>query len=178
MLKPKITDFISKFDGGARPNRYEVLLTFPAGVPNMKEKLAFTCKAANLPASSVAKIEVPYMSRMIQVSGDRTFEDWSITVINDTKFEVRNAFEIWLSNINDHSENTSRSGWQSPKRYYADAILTHYDREGEPSKKIAMRGIFPTEMASIALGWGSNSEIEEFGVTFAVNWWETLPLRG
>lgn len=173
MPDPNITNFISQFSGGARPNRYEVLLSFPSGVPNEMEKLSFTCKATSLPASIVNKVDVPYMSRMIPVSGDRTIDDWNITVINDVDFKVRRAFETWLNRLNGHEGNVSASGWQDPKQYYADAEVVQFDREHNEIKKIKMRSIFPTNMADITLGWSDNDQIEEFQVTFAVAWWET-----
>lgn len=173
MPDPNITNFISQFSGGARPNRYEVLLSFPNGVPNEMEKLSFTCKATSLPSSIVNKVDVPYMSRMIPVAGDRTIDDWNVTIINDVDFRVRAAFETWLNRINGHEGNISAGGWQDPKQYYADAEVVQFDREHREIKKIKMRNIFPTNMADIALGWGDNDAIEEFQVTFAVTWWET-----
>lgn len=173
MPDPNITNFISQFSGGARPNRYEVLLTFPGGVPNEMEKLSFTCKATSLPASIIGKVDVPYMSRQIAVAGDRTVDDWNITVINDVDFKVRRSFETWMNKINMHEGNKSDGGWNDPKRYYADAEITQFDREHNEIKKIKMRAIFPTNMSDITLGWGDNDTVEEFQVTFAVNWWET-----
>lgn len=173
MPDPNVSQFISQFGGGARPNRFEVLLTFPGGVPNEMEKLSFSCKATSLPASTVAKVDVPYMSRTIVVSGDRTIDDWNITIINDVDFKVRRAFEVWLNKLNGHEGNVAAGGWDDPKSYYADAEVIQFDREHQEIKKIKMKNIFPTAMAEIPLGWDTNNAVEDFQVTFAVNWWET-----
>ena len=99
----KITDFKSKLTGGgARPNLFEVELAFPSavGVDNdTLQKARFLVKAAALPASTVAPIDVPFRGRILKIAGDRTFETWTIKVINDTDFSIRSAFEKWMNTI-------------------------------------------------------------------------------
>src|SRR6056300_527806 len=101
----KITDFKSKLaGGGARSNLFEVELSFPSavsvdGLNDILNKARFLVKAANLPASNVAPIEVPFRGRVLKVAGDRTFDTWTITVINDEDFLLRSQFEAWMSAI-------------------------------------------------------------------------------
>ena len=179
MPNPNISNFISAFEGGARANRFDVLLSFPSDLAStgtdVTKKLAFTCKGASIPASNIGKVEVPYMSRQIAVAGDRTIDDWTITVINDVKYEVRIAFERWMNAINAHENNTAQtSGWHDPKKYYATAIVTQYSREHDDAPaaiSYTMHGIFPTALSDISLGWGDNDSVEEFTVTLACNWW-------
>ena len=99
----KITDFKSKLTGGgARSNLFEVVLSFPdIAKPDsvVLEKTRFLVKAANLPASNIAPIDVPFRGRILKVAGDRSFDTWSITVINDTDFAIRSAFENWMNKI-------------------------------------------------------------------------------
>jgi hypothetical protein len=171
MPDPNITHFISQFEGGARANRFEVIMTFPGSVPNEMEKMSFSCKIASIPGSSVSKVEVPYMSRMIAVAGDRTVADWTLTIINDADFAVREAFEIWLDKINAHEGNKSASGWNVPTSYYGQATVSQFDREDRLIKSYFLKDIFPTDLQEISLDWGSNNTIEEFTVTLAVNWW-------
>ena len=106
----KITDFKSKLTGGgARANLFEVELAFPSqvkvdGINEVLEKSRFLVKAANLPASNVAQIEVPFRGRTLKIAGDRSFDSWTVTVINDTDFSIRSAFEKWMNTINRVSE--------------------------------------------------------------------------
>jgi len=92
-------DFLANFQGGGfRPNRYQVILTFPAGVPNALNaatKFGFTCKAAAIPSSQMGVAEIPYMGRQIKVPGDKTWDDWNVTVMLDTDFATRDVFETW-----------------------------------------------------------------------------------
>ena len=135
--------------GGARPNLFQVAMPFPlfAGSTAETRKLAFTCKAASIPASSVGVIDVPYMGRQMKVPGDRTFAEWSITVINDTDFIVRDAFEKWMNAINSHEGNVGLRF----SELLTDAVVSQLDRDGSVLKQYQMKGIFPSDVAAIDL---------------------------
>ena len=127
----KITDFKSKLTGGgSRSNLFEVVLSFPDIAPadtNTLDKSRFLVKTANLPASNVSPIDVAFRGRTLKVAGDRSFESWTVTVINDTDFAIRSAFENWMNKINRVSDNT---GVTDPNAYTADAFVYQLDRDG------------------------------------------------
>ena len=103
----RVDDFKAKLKGGgARPNLFRVTLNFPAYAGGNAELTSFMCKGAQLPASTINAVDVPFRGRQLKIAGDRTFEDWSVTVINDTGFEVRNAMERWMNGMNGHTANT------------------------------------------------------------------------
>ena len=132
----KITDFKSKLTGGgARSNLFEVELAFPKavqvdGLNDILQKARFLVKTAALPASNIAPIEVPFRGRVLKIAGDRTFDTWSITVLNDTDFSIRSAFEKWMNFINKVSDNT---GSTNAEDYQADAFVYQLDRSGAVS---------------------------------------------
>ena len=113
-----LSKFQSKLQGGgARPNLFEVsipklpdaaLNSTPGATWGSEEQEDFSimCKAAQLPASTIASIDVPFRGRTLKVAGDRTIENWSITVINDENFNIRNAMEAWMNGIAKLSNNT------------------------------------------------------------------------
>ena len=148
----KITDFKSKLSGGgARSNLFECELAFPPavnveGLNDILNKARFLVKAANLPASNVAPIEVPFRGRVLKIAGDRTFDTWTITVINDTDFAIRSAFEKWMNTINRVSDNT---GTTNPADYQADAFVFQLDRDGQSIRKYRFYDTFPTQVAPI-----------------------------
>ena len=176
----KITDFKSKLaGGGARSNLFEVELSFPAAVGvadanDILNKARFLVKAANLPASNVAPIEVPFRGRVLKIAGDRTFDTWSITVINDTDFAVRSAFEKWMNTINRVSDNT---GATDPASYQADAYVYQLDRNGDTLRKYHFYDVFPTQVAPIELSYDAQG-IQEFTVELQVQWWEAVKGSG
>lgn len=173
-LNPSINEFIANFQGGgARPNLYDVTLTFPFGIasPNTSRKASFSCKAASLPSSTLSPIILPYMGREVKVAGDRTFDDWTITILNDTDFDVRDAFERWVDAIGGAVSNLASPGFSNPTRYYANAIVEQMTTEGVPVKWYSMEGIFPINIAEIPLAYDANNQVEEFSVTLAVNYW-------
>ena len=170
----KITDFKSKLTGGGtRSNLFEVVLSFPniaqANV-NVLDKARFLVKGANLPASNVTPIDVPFRGRTLKVAGDRSFETWTVTVINDTDFAIRSAFENWMNKINRVSDNT---GVTDPALYTADAFVYQLDRDGSTLRAYHFYDIFPTSVAAIPLSYDTQN-IQEFTTEFQVLWWEAV----
>ena len=176
----KITDFKSKLTGGgARSNLFEVELAFPKavqvdGLNDILQKARFLVKTAALPASNIAPIEVPFRGRVLKIAGDRTFDTWSITVLNDTDFSIRSAFEKWMNFINKVSDNT---GSTNAEEYQADAFVYQLDRSGETLRKYHFFDVFPTQVAPIELSYDS-AGIQEFTVELQVQWWEAVKGNG
>ena len=166
-----VDDFKSKIrGGGARPNLFKVTLNFPGYAGGDVEATSFMCKGAQLPASTIAPIVVPFRGRQLQMAGDRTFEPWNITIINDADFVIRNAFERWMNGINNNNSNT---GLSNPTDYQADAIVEQLNKAGEVTKKYDFRGLFPTNISEIEVSYDSENTIEEFTVEFQVQYWES-----
>ncbi len=165
-----------QFDG-ARGNLFEVNMTFPTfSDPSAAQKLTFMCKASQLPGSTVGPVEVPYFGRKIKLGGDRTFADWEITVINDEDFKVRTAFERWMNGINSHRFNLRNGAAVSPDGYTQDATITQYGKAGNIIRAYNFIGAFPVQVAPIEVAWENNDTVEEYGVTLAYQWWETVEL--
>jgi len=147
--------------GGARPNLFKVTMSFPSYVTANVELASYMCKATSMLASSIAPIAVPFRGRQLQIAGDRTFDPWSVTIINDTDFNVRNSFEQWMNGINQHKQNT---GLTQPSSYMADMIVEQLDKDGTVEKTYNIRGTFPTNLGAIELSYENENAIEEFEV--------------
>ena len=161
----------------ARPNQFQVELDFPVGLaPASPSALAefgtFLVKGANLPASTVGTVEVPYRGRVLKIAGDRTFEPWTVTVINDEGFKMRNAFEQWSNKISLLAEN--RSVYAAPANYQTSATVRQLGRTGGDIKSYKFEGIYPVNISAIDLAWDSNDAAEEYTVEFAVQYWEPI----
>ena len=179
--------------GGVRPNFFEVELKFPQlGIDDndVSDRTRFLVKGANLPASIVAPISVPFRGRELKIAGERTFDSWTITVINDSNFVLRDAFEKWMNVINKVSDN---AGEVDPTVYQQEAYVHQLGRApitnqaGVPAtsgntvpilRSYHFHGVFPTNVSSIELSYDSNNVIEEFSVEFQVQWWEALDNNG
>ena len=171
--------------GGARPNLFEVeLTTLPDAVQGWEaEKFRYLCKAAALPASNIANIDVPFRGRIFKVAGDRTFDVWTVTVINDEDFILRNAFESWMDQISKLSNNL---GATEPASYMTDAtvyqlgrgsVKNSKDSSGEVNsvlKEYKFIDIFPTAISAIDLSYDTGDAIEEFTVDFQVQTFELI----
>ena len=185
-----ISQFRSELDGGGlRPNLYEVHLDFPDGVaPNLsqaKNDGIFFCKAAALPAANIGLIEVPFRGRQLKVAGDRTFDTWTVTILNDTDMGLRGAFERWINML---GTSDSGQGRTDPATYQKELYVYQLGRalpSDSPSggnfkdkKMSSLRGYkfwgcFPTAVSQIDLAFDNNDAISEFTVEFQVQWWES-----
>jgi hypothetical protein len=170
---PNINDFKSRLrGGGARANQFKVTLPFPgyASVGGETSDLAFLCSATALPGQTVGQVAIPFRGRVLNIAGDRTFEPWTITVLNDTDFKLYRAFERWMNGINNMTDN---EGIANPADYQVDGFVDHLDRNGSTLKSYTYRGLFPTALAGIDLNYATNDAIEEFSVTFNFQYFET-----
>ncbi len=170
-----ITGFKSKLaGGGTRPNLFEVEIAFPNDTQidnDTKEKSRFLIKAAALPASNITPIDVNFRGRILKIAGDRTFDTWTVTVLNDVDFSIRSAFEKWMNLINKMEDNT---GEQDPAIYQPDAYVHQLDRDGSTLRTYKFHDVFPTQVSQIDLSYETTDAIEEFTVEFQVQWWEAL----
>jgi len=164
--------------GGARANLFEVeLTTLPAGIGWDADSFRYMCKAATLPASNIANIDVPFRGRTFKIAGDRTIDPWTVTIINDEGFKLRNAFEEWTDLIAKLDNNL---GATDPSAYMVNAKVYQLGRGSSPSsksntgtanavlKEYEFIDIFPTTVAAIDLSYDSTDTIEEFTVDFQV----------
>ena len=179
-----ITNFRDRLvGGGARPNMFEVNLTLPSGlIPqgDFTQDIRFMIKAAEIPAANIGNIPVPFRGRVLPVAGDRTFDPWTVTVINDAQFNIRDAMEQWSNKINDLQFDV---GDINPADYQTKAEVFQLSRQGGKAKSsnggediVTLRtydfeGIYPNSVSSIPLDYGATDQIEEFQVTFNYLFW-------
>jgi len=186
-----ISQFKSKLvGGGARPNLFEVQVNFPTAI-NLgiqgdgntgfdADNFRFLCKSAALPASNVAPIDVPFRGRILKVAGDRTFDTWTVTVINDEAFNHRRAFEAWMQNVAQYGDH---SGVTNPSAYMGQATVYQLGRSASQAQGTGTAGqasrilaqykfvdIFPTNLSAIDLSYDTTDTIEEFTVELQVQY--------
>jgi len=176
--------------GLARPTLFTVTMNWPGVVdPNPVRKSVFLIKAAQLPASIIEPIEVGYFGRKIKLNGDRVYQDWTVTVMNDEDFALRNAFEAWHNSINGIIRNTLDpavanivpSNEDGGNSYKVNATVTQFkktgpgdiDSEGAAATYL-FNGMFPTSIDAIQVDWDATNQYEQFDVTFSYDWWEPV----
>ena len=156
--------------GGARANQFRVSINFPsiANAGNAGDKAQFLCNATSLPGSTIGIAPVFYRGREVKIPGERTFQNWQITVINDTDFTIRNAFEGWMNQINDVEEN---SGIIDPNTITSQMQVTQLDRNNAELKNYSFVDVWPVNLSDIQLSFADNDKIEEFQVELAYAYW-------
>tara|TARA_B100000902_G_scaffold118906_1_gene119363 strand:- start:2295 stop:2825 length:531 start_codon:yes stop_codon:yes gene_type:complete len=162
----RIDDFKANLiGGGARANQFRVTITPPPGIAIGLDvrRSSFLAKASNLPGQTLGEIAIPFRGRNIYIAGDREFETWTTTFINDTDFMIRNAMERWMNGINDTVENT---GVSSPAEYTADLFVEQLDRDDTILKSYIFRNAYPLTTAQIDVAADTTNTIEEFEVTW------------
>ena len=164
-MATRISDFATQFQGGVRPNLFRVQISGGMNT-GMTQNFEFHCKGATIPASTIGAIDVPYMGRQLKVPGDRTFEEWTVTVLNDVNWAHRANFERWSDDITANAGNFSR---KRGNQVYGRATVLHLNRSGDTIRRYTLQGIFPTSIAAIDLTSDANDTVEEYTVGFAVN---------
>ena len=174
-----IADFKAQLiGGGARPNQFRVDLTFPSyvslgAIAGLQGQ--FLCRATTLPQSTLENIAIQYRGRQINVAGERTFEQWSVTIYNDTNFNIRNAFEVWSNGIQNNSTTLGRT---NPRDYQVDMAVNQLDRNGSTVKTYSFHDAYPISVGPIALDFETTNQIETFDVTFQYNYWTSNTTSG
>ena len=185
-----ISNFKSQLKGGgARPNLFEVDVTCATGwVDDAEREFKFLCKATSMPTQTIGSVDVPFRGRILKVAGDRTFEPWTITIQNDSKFLLRTAFETWAAAIQAYNENytsTTESGnalndTDDAVGYFADMEVHQLSRDiktdDNPNilKSYKFYNVFPSSIAAIDLDFGNNDAVEEFTVELQTQYWTPI----
>jgi len=172
-ITSNVSGFLQQVKQGVRPNMFQVDISFPTGVNGNTELAQFMCKSAALPASNVGVIEVPFRGRTVKIAGDRTFDNWSATFINDKEMKIRAYFEEWLNEINSHQANTA--GIIDPTEYGRSVVIRQLEKDdqanGSELRSYKLWYAFPTSASAIDLAYDSNDQIEEFTVEFQYSYW-------
>jgi len=177
-----ITGFRAQLIGsGARPNLFQVSMVFPilavAGVANAL--VSFMAESTSIPKDELGEIEVSYMGRKLYYPGDRVFDPWTITIMNDENFAIHDAFERWMSALNEHEANIRDPLAAAPAGYTTDGFIQQFSKlDLPPIKQYKMTSFFPTEVGAIELDWGTNNTIEKFQVTLRYQWWNSIGPTG
>ena len=154
--------------GGARANQFMVTMG-GAGATGMTNNFHFLCQSAQIPAMTIGEVAVPYRGRQIFLAGDRTYDAWTITVMNDRNYSVRAFLENWMDDMSDIG-GTTKANALSAASYYANATVQQLDRNNKSIRTYKLEGVWPTTLDAIDLSYDANDAIEEFGATFRFNW--------
>ena len=174
-----VTEFKSNLkQGGARPSLFKVDFTYPSGIAVPPTRSEFLVKATTIPASTIGSYDVFYHGKAIHVAGDRSFDTWDTTIINDEDFGIRNSLESWMASISNHTLNTrDKNLFQSNDKSEGDAAkyktslkVTQFSKAGNDLRTYIFKGAWPSALSTINLDW-SSQEIEEFTCTWMYDSW-------
>ena len=172
-ITSNVSSFLTQVKQGVRPNMFQVDITFPGTVEADQTLVSYMCKSAALPASNIGVIEVPFRGRTVKIAGDRTFDNWSATFINDKEMKSRSYFEEWLNKINTHKANTGEI--QDPTAYGRSVVIRQLEKDNSPAgselRSYKLWYAFPISTSAIDLAYDSNDQIEEFSVEFQYSYW-------
>jgi hypothetical protein len=182
-----LTGFRNRIGYGIRPNLFQVTIpSTPTGLTFTSQNTDFTflCRSAGIPASTLGTVEVPFRGRVIKLPGDRTFEAWTVTVFADQNLQLRNYFESWMNQLNEH-----RSGGGQTTGYTATLQVDQLARGTNAAtdtdnttphnivKSYQFLNAFPSNIAQIDLSYDNNNSIAEYTVEFQYDYW-TLTSNG
>ena len=181
-MATKLSNFISDIGQGVKPNMFMVDIAFPEEVSGAEgdiDMINLLCKSAALPASNLGVIEVPFRGRTVKIAGDRTFDTWTATFVNDKEMKIRAYFEQWLATINSHETNNSPLFTPSETDGYTRLLKVkqlekNASESGEVLRQYNLFYAFPTNVSQIDLAYDSNDQIEEFTVEFQYSYWKAV----
>lgn len=166
-----INRFKAKFLGGARPNRFQVLVNFPSYAGGDSEKTSFMVRAAGIPGVAMGELPITFRGRSLPYPGDTTFEAWTITVLNDTDFGVHDAMVAWKNGINNNETNSADA---DISEWFTDIIVEQLGRtEGEVLKRFKLVSAYPESIGAITLD-NETDGYETFEVTFKYLSWTAV----
>ena len=172
-----LSEFKSKTlkHGGARPSLFRVIFDYPANIPDPPTKASFLVKATTIPASTIGSYDVFYHGKAIHVAGDRSFDTWDTTIINDEDFGIRNTLEEWMNSISNHKLNTRDKGVFNTSegdvaKYKSTLQVQQFSKAGDDLRTYIFTGAWPSALSTINLDW-STQEIEEFTCTWQYDSW-------
>ena len=172
-ITSNVSSFLQVVKQGVRPNMFQVDISFPDSVDADAELVSYMCKSAVLPAANIGVIEVPFRGRTVKIAGDRTFDNWSATFINDKEMKSRAYFESWLQSINSHKANTANE--IDPTEYGRTVVIKQLEKDNSPAgdelRSYKLWYAFPISTSAIDLAYDSNDQIEEFSVEFQYSYW-------
>lgn len=174
-----IADFKAQMiGGGARPNQFYVQLTFPSYVGLgvvAGQQAQFLCRSAQLPASTIEPITTLYRGRPVQFAGERTFQPWTVSIYNDTSFNIRNALEVWQNGIQNYNTTLGKT---NPRDYQVDLSVFQLDRSGAIIKSYKFIDAMPVNIGPIQLDFDQQNQIEQFDVEFTYNYFTSNTTSG
>jgi hypothetical protein len=172
----KIDDFRAVVaSGGARPNLFRVMLNFPTYAQGDVQLASFLCNSAQIPSAQTGTANVSFRGQTLKLGGEKTFNDWQVSVINTTDFALRNAMERWSNGIRNHS---SARGRARPADYMVDASVQQLDRDESVLAEYKFVGMWPSSIDAIALSYASADQVQEFNVSFSYQYWTRVDQDG
>ena len=179
-INSNVNEFLQRIKQGVKPNMFLVNFEFPGTLAKGGTDVDLTnilCKSAALPASNLGVIEVPFRGRTVKIAGDRTFDTWTATFVNDEDMRIRAFMEEWMGEINSHAGNKSTlfTPETSGQGYMAHLLVKQLEKDatdnGSVVREYKLWHCFPTNISQIDLAYDSNDQVSEFTVEFQLSYW-------
>lgn len=166
-------EFRSKLQyGGQRPNLFKITLDIPDSASGTQE-ITFMAQATNTPGFNLGSVDLPYFGRRVSFAGDRSFEDWSIVIIDDEDHPVRNALEAWQNRLALIDHNTNQLEAPNGLALYSNASVIQYSKTGEETKRYELKNAFPIAIEPTQLNWEADNQVISFGCTVRYDYFIT-----
>ena len=155
--------------GGARPSLFDITISAPStDVSGSLTNMATHCNVSAIPALTVTPIERQYFGRTVKIPGDMVFGDLSTTIINSQDYSLRKVLEKWMDTMNSTGGNL---GYSDSTSGFGTVTLTQYAKAGKSLLTWTFVDAWPQTISEIALSYDTASDIEQFDVTWAYNYY-------
>ena len=167
---------MAKKGAGARPSLYRIDINGYSATTSFGDTDNLLVKAASIPAANIAPLPVNYAGRAYKWNGFRTYDVWTVTVINDEDFHARNKMMNWMRSIGGHLDGKRTAAYGSPlfgntgNWFDGDATVSQLGTDGKVKQVYKFYNLWPTEIAEIPVDWSSDA-IQEYTIGFAYDYW-------
>lgn len=179
----KISDFRSVLGAGSRPNLFKIKISAPAGYD--LTAVEYLCRAASLPSSTLGTIEIPMNAgRRLKMGGDRTFSEYSTTILNDENFKSRSVLERWQNDIvkvnfgagiiGNRNAGSLSVGTTTTKGLYGTVEVFQLREDGSSvnAGEYKLINCWPSDISSIDLSYDTTDAVEDYTVTWTYDYFE------
>lgn len=165
-----LDDFRGAVQEIARPNRFMLAIeTLPPGLGNVKwdDEMIYHCKSASIPGRTLGEMQLNWMGNIYKLAGDPTYDEIQLVFINNATFSIRESLELWIDGIANSINNTRTSHLD----YKGTLRLDQYGSGNNVIARYYLHGAFPKSIDAIEMNHETSDSIEEFSVSFSIDYW-------
>ena len=157
--------------GGARPTLFEI----SGGSISAKDK--YMIRSGQLPGHNINVIPINWRGRATKLAGYRTYDPWTITILNDNGTLRKNIVDT-MEELAGKRTNERNADYGAHKTTnYKNYTVTQLNKDGSKGNTYVLVNAFPISVGDLALDWGTEG-FQEYTITFRYDYFTETETPG